>query len=93
MSRLRIAVPRLAAIDCGVLPPRAGGAASAAREQRPLAGVDGGSGAAKMPFEILILMYCFDSSALVKRYASEQGSAWVKSLGHPVQRTRCIWPR
>jgi len=31
MSRLRIAVLRLAAIDCGVLPPRAGGAAIAAR--------------------------------------------------------------
>jgi hypothetical protein len=41
MSRPRIAAPRLAAIDCGVLPPRAGGAASAA---------------AKMPFEILILL-------------------------------------
>ena len=27
------------------------------------------------------MMYCCDSSALVKRYAPEQGSAWVKSLG------------
>jgi predicted nucleic acid-binding protein len=27
------------------------------------------------------MMYCFDSSALVKCYAPEQGSAWVKSLG------------
>jgi hypothetical protein len=55
MSRLRIAVLRLAAIDCGVLPPRAGGAAIAAREQRPPVGADGGSGEAKMPLEILTL--------------------------------------
>ena len=27
------------------------------------------------------MMYCCDSSALVKRYAPEQGSTWVKSLG------------
>jgi predicted nucleic acid-binding protein len=27
------------------------------------------------------MMYCCDSSAVVKRYAPEQGSAWVKSLG------------
>jgi len=55
MSRLRIAVLRLAAIDCGVLPPRAGGAAIAACAQRPPAGADGESGEAKMPFEILTL--------------------------------------
>jgi hypothetical protein len=55
MSRLRIAVPRLAAIDCGVRPPRSGGAAIAAREQPPPAGAGGESGEAKMPFEILIL--------------------------------------
>jgi hypothetical protein len=55
MSKRCIAAPRLAAIDCGVLPPRAGGAAIAAREQRPPVGVDGASGEAKMPFEIFIL--------------------------------------
>lgn len=27
------------------------------------------------------MLYCCDSSALVKRYAPELGSAWVKSLG------------
>lgn len=27
------------------------------------------------------MVYCFDSSAVVKRYAPEQGSAWVRSLG------------
>jgi predicted nucleic acid-binding protein len=26
------------------------------------------------------MMYCFDSSAVVKRYAPETGSAWVRSL-------------
>jgi predicted nucleic acid-binding protein len=26
------------------------------------------------------MLYCFDSSALVKRYAPEQGSAWVKGI-------------
>ena len=26
------------------------------------------------------MMYCFDSSAVVKRYASEMGSVWVRSL-------------
>ncbi|ETW97808.1 type II toxin-antitoxin system VapC family toxin [Candidatus Entotheonella palauensis] len=29
------------------------------------------------------MMYCFDSSAVVKRYAPETGSAWVKSLMRP----------
>lgn len=29
------------------------------------------------------MMYCFDSSAIVKRYAPERGSAWVKSLLTP----------
>ena len=27
--------------------------------------------------------YCFDSSAVVKRYAPERGSAWVKSIVQP----------
>ena len=27
--------------------------------------------------------YCFDSSAVVKRYAPEKGSAWVKSIVQP----------
>jgi hypothetical protein len=27
------------------------------------------------------MMYCFDSSTLVKRYAPEAGGAWVKGLG------------
>jgi hypothetical protein len=27
------------------------------------------------------MMYCFDSSAVVKRYAPETGSAWVKDIG------------
>ena len=39
----------LAVRRCGVLPLRAGGAAIAAREQRPPAEADGGSGGAKMP--------------------------------------------
>ncbi len=26
------------------------------------------------------MMYCFDSSAVVKRYAPEVGSVWVRSL-------------
>jgi hypothetical protein len=55
-SRPRIAAPRLTALDCGVLPPRAGGAAIATREQRPPAGADGGSGEANMPLVILLLM-------------------------------------
>ena len=42
LSRPRLAAPRLAAIDCG---------------GRRTAGADGGSGEAKMPFEILILSY------------------------------------
>ena len=29
------------------------------------------------------MMYCFDSSAVVKRYAPETGSAWVKSIVAP----------
>lgn len=29
------------------------------------------------------MMYCFDSSAVVKRYAPETGSEWVKSLVAP----------
>jgi hypothetical protein len=37
MSRPRYAAPRLAASHCGGLPPRAGGAAGAAREHWPLA--------------------------------------------------------
>jgi hypothetical protein len=47
-----------------VLPPRAGGAAIATREQRPPAGADGGSGEAKMPFEILIPLLVY---ALIQR--------------------------
>ena len=47
LSRRRIAAPRLAAIDCGVLPPRAGGAPSAARKQRPPVKAGGGSDRAK----------------------------------------------
>ena len=27
------------------------------------------------------MLYCFDSSAVVKRYATERGSAWVRSIG------------
>jgi predicted nucleic acid-binding protein len=27
------------------------------------------------------MTYCFDSSAVVKRYAPERGSAWVRSIG------------
>src|SRR5467141_1778369 len=26
------------------------------------------------------MLYCFDSSAVVKRYATERGSAWVRSI-------------
>jgi predicted nucleic acid-binding protein len=29
------------------------------------------------------MTYCFDSSAVVKRYAPERGSAWVKSIVQP----------
>ena len=29
------------------------------------------------------MIYCFDSSAVVKRYAPERGSAWVKSVVQP----------
>ena len=48
-SRPRMAAPRLPAIDCGVLPPRAGGAAIAASAPRPPVEAGGGSGGAKMP--------------------------------------------
>ena len=27
------------------------------------------------------MTYCFDSSAVVKRYAPERGSVWVRSIG------------
>jgi predicted nucleic acid-binding protein len=30
-----------------------------------------------------VTAYCFDSSAVVKRYAPERGSAWVKSIVQP----------
>jgi allantoinase len=50
-----MAAPRPAALHWSVRPPRAGGAAIAARTQRPLAEADSGSDEAKMPFEILIL--------------------------------------
>jgi predicted nucleic acid-binding protein len=30
-----------------------------------------------------VTTYCFDSSAVVKRYAPERGSAWVKSVVQP----------
>jgi len=30
-----------------------------------------------------VAVYCFDSSALVKRYAQETGSAWVEALPDP----------
>ena len=26
------------------------------------------------------MLYCFDSSAVVKQYATERGSAWVRSI-------------
>jgi hypothetical protein len=56
LSRLRSAAPRLAVRSCGVRPPRAGGAASAAREQRLPAEAGGGSGGAKMLFGLPILL-------------------------------------
>jgi hypothetical protein len=70
MSRPRLAAPRLAAIDCGVRLPRAGGAASAAREQRPPVEAGSGSGEAKMLFAVRILrsaakVYGGDLRALV----------------------------
>ena len=30
------------------------------------------------------MTYCFDSSAVVKRYAPERGSTWVKSIVQPI---------
>jgi predicted nucleic acid-binding protein len=37
------------------------------------------------------MLYCFDSSALVKRYAPEPGSAWVKGICAPAsEHTVCL---
>jgi hypothetical protein len=49
-------LPRLAAIHCGVLPSRVGGAVIAVREP-PSAGANSESDEAKMPFEILLLSF------------------------------------
>jgi hypothetical protein len=58
MSRLRSAVPRLAARCGGVLPPRAGGAASGSCQRRERAAAAGGGGRrqrrGKMPFKLPI---------------------------------------
>jgi hypothetical protein len=68
MSRPRLTAPRLAVRNCGVLPPRAGGAASTASEQRPLAEAGGDNGGAKMPLVFPIRSYPSPSTCPAPRY-------------------------
>jgi hypothetical protein len=73
-SRLRSTARRLAVRHCGVLPPRAGGAAGAASEPRPPTEAGGGDGGAKRALNYLY------TRALTRLLAMARGEPQLPGL-------------